>query len=136
MNNKLSVCQKNIGIWISDKKSQKLNWMELIKTCNLHGYNLIKVINLICHYCCIYIKKVWLHYYCWSFFQLDLEKPLEEQKECQVFLHKLTDIIAAADQGDPKVCIVVLLFWFEFCICWILILIMHYSYLFFRLLAL
>lgn len=53
MNNKLSVCQKNIGIWISDKKSQKLNWKELIKTCNSHGYNLIKVINLISPYCCI-----------------------------------------------------------------------------------
>ncbi|CAH2041466.1 unnamed protein product, partial [Iphiclides podalirius] len=60
---------------MSDKKSQKLNWKELIKTCHLHGYNLIK---------------------------LDLERALEEQEEFHVFLHKLTDVIAAADQGDPK----------------------------------
>ncbi|XP_013136345.1 PREDICTED: inositol-tetrakisphosphate 1-kinase-like [Papilio polytes] len=75
MNNKQSICYKNIGIWISEKKSQKLNWKELIKTCNSHGYNLIK---------------------------LDLEKPLEDQTECDVFLHKLTDVIAASDQGDLK----------------------------------
>lgn len=38
-----------------------------------------------------------------SFFQqLDLERPLEEQGEIDVFLHKLTDVIAAADVGDPK----------------------------------
>ncbi|CAB3244309.1 unnamed protein product [Arctia plantaginis] len=66
---------KTIGIWMSDKKSQKLNWKELISACGLHGYNLIK---------------------------LDLEKPLEEQGRIDVFLHKLTDIIAAADQGDSK----------------------------------
>ncbi|KPJ06534.1 Inositol-tetrakisphosphate 1-kinase [Papilio machaon] len=75
MNNKQSICRKNIGIWISEKKSQKLNWKELIKTCNSHGYNLIK---------------------------LDLEKSLEDQTECDVFLHKLTDVIAASDQGDLK----------------------------------
>lgn len=60
---------------MSDKKSQKLNWKELINTCASHGYNLVK---------------------------LDLERPLEEQARIDVFLHKLTDIIAAADQGDPK----------------------------------
>lgn len=35
---------------------------------------------------------------------MDLERPLEEQEAIDVFLHKLTDIIAAADQGDAKVC--------------------------------
>ncbi|XP_068628880.1 inositol-tetrakisphosphate 1-kinase-like [Battus philenor] len=75
MNNIQSISPKNIGIWISDKKSQKFNWKELKKTCKTHGYNLIK---------------------------LDLEKPLDEQGDCHVFLHKLTDIIAAADQGDSK----------------------------------
>lgn len=34
---------KSIGVWMSDKKSQKLNWKELIKACNSHGYNLVKV---------------------------------------------------------------------------------------------
>lgn len=67
--------KKTIGIWISDKKSQKLNWNELINACSSHGYNLLK---------------------------LDLEKPLEDQGKVDVFLHKLTDIIAAADQGDSK----------------------------------
>ncbi|CAG4996451.1 unnamed protein product [Parnassius apollo] len=75
MSNKGSNSSKNIGIWISEKKSHKLNWKELIKACNSRGYNLIK---------------------------LDLERPLEDQAECHVFLHKLTDIIAAADQGDSK----------------------------------
>lgn len=32
-----------------------------------------------------------------------MERPLEEQGQIDVFLHKLTDIIALADQGDPKV---------------------------------
>lgn len=36
---------KTIGIWMSEKKSQKLNWKELIKACNSHGYNLIMVIK-------------------------------------------------------------------------------------------
>ncbi|XP_049874920.1 inositol-tetrakisphosphate 1-kinase-like [Pectinophora gossypiella] len=73
--NDMVASNRNIGIWMSDKKSQKLNWKELIKTCNNHGYNLIKV---------------------------DIERPLEEQGEFAVFLHKLTDVIAAADQGDTK----------------------------------
>ncbi|XP_037969850.2 inositol-tetrakisphosphate 1-kinase [Plutella xylostella] len=66
---------KRIGVWISDKKSQKLNWKELIKSCKTHGYTLIK---------------------------MDLDRPLEEQERIDVFLHKLTDILAAADQGDQK----------------------------------
>ncbi|KAG7302130.1 hypothetical protein JYU34_013600 [Plutella xylostella] len=66
---------KRIGVWISDKKSQKLNWKELIKSCKTHGYTLIK---------------------------MDLDRPLEEQEPIDVFLHKLTDILAAADQGDQK----------------------------------
>ncbi|KAJ0176144.1 hypothetical protein K1T71_008318 [Dendrolimus kikuchii] len=66
---------RTIGIWISDKKSQKLNWKELNKACSSHGYNVLK---------------------------LDLEQSLEEQGQIDVFLHKLTDIIALADQGDTK----------------------------------
>ncbi|CAH2090330.1 unnamed protein product [Euphydryas editha] len=67
--------EKSIGLWMSDKKSQKLNWKELIKACNSHGYNLVK---------------------------LDLEQAFEDQGKIDVFLHKLTDVIAAADQGDAK----------------------------------
>ncbi|XP_053608592.1 inositol-tetrakisphosphate 1-kinase-like [Plodia interpunctella] len=66
---------KTIGIWMSEKKSQKINWKELIHSCNNHGYNVVK---------------------------MDLERPLEDQGQIDVFLHKLTDIIAAADQGDAK----------------------------------
>ncbi|XP_039757080.1 inositol-tetrakisphosphate 1-kinase-like [Pararge aegeria] len=66
---------KSIGLWMSDKKSQKLNWKELIHACNSHGFNLVK---------------------------LDLERPFEDQGRIDVLLHKLTDIIAAADQGDVK----------------------------------
>ncbi|OWR50107.1 putative inositol 1,3,4-triphosphate 5/6 kinase [Danaus plexippus plexippus] len=71
---------KNIGIWISDKKSHKLNWKELIKTCNAHGYNIVK---------------------------LDLDIPFEDQGRMDIFLHKLTDVIAAADQGDVKASIII-----------------------------
>ncbi|XP_022112419.2 inositol-tetrakisphosphate 1-kinase-like [Pieris rapae] len=66
---------KTIGIWISEKKSHKLNWNELVNVCRRHGYNLIK---------------------------LNLDQPIEEQGNLDVFLHKLTDIIAASDQGDSK----------------------------------
>ncbi|XP_028171338.1 inositol-tetrakisphosphate 1-kinase-like [Ostrinia furnacalis] len=75
MMNGASSHSKSIGIWMSDKKSQKLNWKELTRACSSHGYNLVK---------------------------LDLDRPLEEQGRIDIFLHKLTDIIAAADQGDPK----------------------------------
>ncbi|XP_063364917.1 inositol-tetrakisphosphate 1-kinase-like [Cydia amplana] len=71
---------KTIGVWMSDKKSQKLNWKELISAANSHGYKLVKV---------------------------DLERPLEEQGQFDVFLHKLTDIIAAADLGDPKASLII-----------------------------
>ncbi|VVC94412.1 unnamed protein product [Leptidea sinapis] len=71
---------KTIGIWISDKKSQKLNWKELIKSSSARGYNLIKI---------------------------DIDKPLEQQRDIDVFLHKLTDIIAASDHGDPNATIII-----------------------------
>lgn len=43
MMNGASSHSKSIGIWMSDKKSQKLNWKELARACASHGYNLIKV---------------------------------------------------------------------------------------------
>jgi hypothetical protein len=39
----------------------------------------------------------------WFGLQLDLNQPLEEQGPFTVILHKLTDIIALTNQGDPKV---------------------------------
>lgn len=80
MMNGISSCERTIGIWMSDKKSQKLNWNELVNACVSHGYNLAK---------------------------LDLERPLEDQGHIDIFLHKLTDIIATADQGDPKATLII-----------------------------
>lgn len=66
---------KVIGYWISEKKSQKLNWTEFNSVCKKHGFDLVK---------------------------LDLSRPLEQQGPFTVILHKLTDIIALAVQGDPE----------------------------------
>lgn len=60
-----------IGYWMSDRKSQKLNWIEFGKVCRQHGYELVK---------------------------LDLDKPLENQGPFAVILHKLTEIIARNDE--------------------------------------
>lgn len=70
-----NINMKQIGIWISEKKSQKLNWKELTSACVRRGYNLIK---------------------------LDLDLPLDKHGYIDVFLHKLTDVIATGDLGDPK----------------------------------
>lgn len=66
---------KRIAVWMSEKKLQKINWQELAATATKHGFD---------------------------FFKLDLNKSLEEQGPFCVFLHKLTDIIASANQGDIK----------------------------------
>lgn len=119
---------KSIGVWISDKKSQKLNWKELIKACNSHGYNLVKVCLFIIYkfiifihimfsiivpfnfiLCNIFFQEIHTHNFIFSF-QLDLERAFEDQGKIDVFLHKLTDLIAAADQGDPKVKSIVFFF--------------------------
>lgn len=34
---------KLIGYWMSDKKTQKLNWTEFAVVCRNHGYELVKV---------------------------------------------------------------------------------------------
>ncbi|XP_041981476.1 inositol-tetrakisphosphate 1-kinase-like isoform X2 [Aricia agestis] len=39
--------------------------------------------------------------------KLDIEKPFEEQGEINIFLHKLTDVIASADQGEEKTSIII-----------------------------
>ncbi|XP_063903581.1 inositol-tetrakisphosphate 1-kinase-like [Zophobas morio] len=66
---------RRIACWMSEKKIQKINWSEFEETCKKYGFGL---------------------------FKLDLSKPIESQGTFCVFLHKLTDIIASADQGDPK----------------------------------
>ncbi|XP_059480936.1 inositol-tetrakisphosphate 1-kinase-like isoform X2 [Neocloeon triangulifer] len=64
-----------IGYWMSEKKSQKLNWSEFASVCKENGLELVK---------------------------LDLNEPLEMQGPFTAILHKLTDIIALAMQGDAK----------------------------------
>lgn len=66
---------KVIAYWMSEKKSQKLNWTEFGSVCRKYGFDLVK---------------------------LDLNQPLEGQGPFTVILHKLTDIIALTNQGDPK----------------------------------
>ncbi|CAB3382726.1 Hypothetical predicted protein [Cloeon dipterum] len=71
---KQPACQV-IGYWMSEKKSQKLNWSEFAGVCKLNGIELVK---------------------------LDLQKPLDTQGPFTAILHKLTDIIALATQKDAK----------------------------------
>lgn len=66
---------KLIAYWMSEKKIQKLNWTEFANVCRNHGYELV---------------------------MLDLEKPLDLQGPFVLFLHKLTDIIALANQNHLK----------------------------------
>ncbi|BES99604.1 Inositol 1, 3, 4-trisphosphate 5/6-kinase [Nesidiocoris tenuis] len=64
-----------IGYWMSEKKSQKLNWSEFSKVCRKHGFELVK---------------------------LNLNACLEDQGPFTVIIHKLTDIIASAVRNDIK----------------------------------
>ncbi|XP_073980325.1 inositol-tetrakisphosphate 1-kinase-like isoform X2 [Rhodnius prolixus] len=75
MNHLQNSSLKVIGYWMSEKKSQKLNWSEFAKVCRVHGFELVK---------------------------LDLTRSLEDQGPFNVIIHKLTDIIAQALKGDVK----------------------------------
>ncbi|KAJ8932352.1 hypothetical protein NQ314_014719 [Rhamnusium bicolor] len=66
---------KRIAVWMSEKKLQKLNWQEFETVCINHGFEL---------------------------FKLNLNKSLVSQEPFCVLLHKLTDIIASANQGDIR----------------------------------
>lgn len=52
-------------------------------------------------YICLYLYRSVLA--CTGYLQLDLDVSLEEQGPFCVLLHKLTDIIALANQGDTRV---------------------------------
>lgn len=82
-----------LACWMSEKKAQKLDWKEFEAVCTKHGYELYNVIVL--YYC------IFSFLYC-AFFQVNLDKPLEDQGPIHVFLHKLTDIIASAKEGNEK----------------------------------
>ncbi|CAH1124298.1 unnamed protein product [Ceutorhynchus assimilis] len=66
---------KRLAVWMSEKKLQKINWQELVGVCSKYGFEV---------------------------FKLDLNKSIEEQGPFCVLLHKLTDIIASANQGDIR----------------------------------
>ncbi|XP_060530454.1 inositol-tetrakisphosphate 1-kinase-like [Cylas formicarius] len=67
--------KKRIAVWMSEKKIQKINWQELVSVSNKHGFDV---------------------------FKLNLNKNIRDQEPFCVVLHKLTDIIASANQGDIK----------------------------------
>lgn len=83
-----------IAYWISDKKMQKINWKEFEIICMKYDFEIFKV--SIIHICLCTCN-------CPFLFQLDLNKSLELQGPFNVFLHKLTDIIALENQGDAEV---------------------------------
>lgn len=76
MENNKTPSKKIIGYWMSEKKTQKLNWSEFKFVCKKHGFDLIKV---------------------------DLTKSLDNQGPFSVIVHKLTDIIVQANKQDQQV---------------------------------
>ncbi|XP_044756117.1 inositol-tetrakisphosphate 1-kinase-like [Coccinella septempunctata] len=64
-----------LACWMSHKKAQKFDWQEFESVCANHGYEL---------------------------FNVNLERFLDEQGPIHVFLHKLTDIIASAKEGNEQ----------------------------------
>lgn len=64
-----------VGYWWSEKKSQKLNAFELT--------------NLFAEKQCQLVK-------------IDLDKPIEDQGPFSLIVHKISDIIVKADQGDAS----------------------------------
>ncbi|XP_077994678.1 inositol-tetrakisphosphate 1-kinase-like [Glandiceps talaboti] len=66
---------KKVGYWLSEKKRKKLNFDDFKEQCRLTNLDLV---------------------------QIDLSKSLEEQGPFDVIIHKLTDVIAKADEGDIK----------------------------------
>jgi len=66
---------RRVGYWISDKKGKKLNFDGFVNYCRHVGLELVKI---------------------------DLSQPLEGQGPFDAIIHKLTDIIAKADNGSVK----------------------------------
>lgn len=62
-----------VGFWIADKKWKKLNVSHLEKLLSDRGHQMVR---------------------------LDLERPLEQQGPFGAIVHKVSDEIAKADQGD------------------------------------
>ncbi|KAG7196843.1 hypothetical protein KM043_014007 [Ampulex compressa] len=70
------MCEKYvIGYWISEKKRQKFNWEDFSTVCESEGFQLKMI---------------------------DVNLNLESQGPFHVLLHKLTDTLAHADNGDKN----------------------------------
>lgn len=70
------MCEKHvIGYWVSEKKRQKFNWNDFHNVCESEGY-LLKMI--------------------------DINTSFESQGPFHVFIHKLTDTLAHAENGDQN----------------------------------
>ncbi|KAK6642229.1 hypothetical protein RUM44_013952 [Polyplax serrata] len=80
MENNKTPSKKIIGYWMSEKKTQKLNWSEFKFVCKKHGFDLIKV---------------------------DLTKSLDNQGPFSVIVHKLTDIIVQANKQDQQASVII-----------------------------
>ncbi|CAN0411791.1 unnamed protein product [Lampetra planeri] len=65
--------QPVVGYWLSDKKRKKLNFHVFAELCRSHGIQLVKI---------------------------DLQRDLDQQGPFRVILHKLTDLLLEADQGN------------------------------------
>lgn len=66
---------KRLALWVSDKKAQKYNWTEFELLCAQNGYEL---------------------------FNVDIRKTFHSQGPIHIFVHKLTDVIASAKEGNLK----------------------------------
>uniref|UniRef100_UPI00358F7282 inositol-tetrakisphosphate 1-kinase isoform X2 n=1 Tax=Myxine glutinosa TaxID=7769 RepID=UPI00358F7282 len=66
---------QRVGYWMSEKKEKRINFAAFGDLCRAHGIELVKV---------------------------DLEKPMEEQGPFQVIVHKLTDPLLEASQGNQS----------------------------------
>lgn len=69
-----------IGYWFSEKKSKKFNLEEFHGLCEEAGFDLIKI---------------------------NFDLPIETQGPFSAIIHKMTDVIAQADVGDPESMVIV-----------------------------
>lgn len=93
-----SIPRHRIGYWFSEKKSKKFNLEEFHGICDQAGLDLIKVK--------LENKKStgWIINDLFDIlFQINFNLPLEDQGPFSAIIHKMTDVIAQADLGDPEV---------------------------------
>lgn len=97
MDNPPASSPPRVGYWFSAKKSRKFDLELFRETCARAGIELVKV-WLIC-----YSSFHRLSLYIFYNQQIDLSQPIEEQGPFAAILHKMTEVIAQADQGELEV---------------------------------